>query len=575
MGAKCGKMDESFEEWDGNVPTQQPRSTPETPDSHRPSLFRVGSEVLFRSPSRRRTRAQRMSTYNHVQDAVMYNIREAGAAEHGPAPAGVVGLRNLGNTCFMNSSLQCLSNTIPLTDYFLGYEYRKEINRDNFLGTGGKLVTAYAELVKKMWLGRKSAVEPSRFKKQLATFAPQFNGTYQHDAHELLSFLLDGIHEDLNRVQKKPYIEDKDCDGTNDAKDAIEAWSNYLKRNKSLIVDIFQGQFRNTCLCKQCGHRNIRFEPFMYLSLPISDSCETLQDCLDLYLKVDTLEGENQWYCEKCKDHVDAIRKIDIWILPPILIIHLKRFKYDEYGQVGSKNNATLEYPIQSWDLSQYVHGQGSSYPCYDLYAVSNHLGGLGSGHYTAHALNRFNDEWYEFNDSTCRMVSESDIRCSSSAYLLFYNRSEGDVEAPSSRRTPLIRRQSISRPDLWPHGQVVDADFRDFRRSSRRHLSISPSSTGVEIQDDQDGRMDAIAEGSMHTTKESEPSDRYAVPLNGSGHNSDEELAAIQAKLRSEEEEATKSNGKEKADTKSRRKTHSKKKRGSTQPTKRKLYTI
>ena len=110
------------------------------------------------------------------------------------------------------------------------YEYRQEINRDNFLGTGGKLVIAWAELMKAMWLSNGTVVEPLTFKNSMATFAPQFSGCQQHDAQELISFLLDGIHEDLNRVQKKPYIEDKDCDGTNDEHDAIESWKNYLKR---------------------------------------------------------------------------------------------------------------------------------------------------------------------------------------------------------------------------------------------------------------------------------------------------------------------------------------------------------
>jgi hypothetical protein len=186
--------------------------------------------------------------YGNVRDAVMRNISEAERSKHDQSvPMGVIGLRNLGNTCFLNSSLQCLSATIPLTDYFLGYNYISEINRNNFLGTGGKLATAYAELMKKMWLGRKSVAEPSDFKEQIGTFAPQFNGFHQHDSHELLAFLLDGIHEDLNRVKKRPYIDDRDCDGRQDEDDAIDSWKNYLRRNRSLVVDLFQGQLKNTC----------------------------------------------------------------------------------------------------------------------------------------------------------------------------------------------------------------------------------------------------------------------------------------------------------------------------------------
>lgn len=458
------------------------------PDGKKPplrhSLFRVNSRndrsgnPLDDVPGSPRARA---STYTHVHDAVMYNLSEAERSKHDKSvPMGVIGLRNLGNTCFINSSLQCLSATIPLTDYFLGYDYRSEINKDNFLGTGGELVVAYAELMKKMWLGSNSVVDPSTFKQQLSTFAPQFSGYHQHDSQELLSYLLDGIHEDLNRVKTRPYIEDKDCDGTKDEQDAIDAWKNYLRRNKSLVVDLFQGQLRNTCKCLVCGHMNIRFEPFMYLSLPISDQAKSLDDCIDLYLHEETLTGADQWYCEKCKKHVDATKKSDLWILPPILIVHLKRFKYNEYGKVGSKNDQSISYPVSQWDLKQYVQNERGVYPVYDLYAVSNHMGGLGGGHYTATTLNRFDDLWYEFNDSHYRTVGESiHQQQTESAYVLFYNRSEGDISVPLNERSPMIRRQSVSRPDLWPHTQMDDrSQVRNFTRSSRRvHDGLMPPS--------------------------------------------------------------------------------------------------
>ena len=372
--------------------------------------------------------------------------------------------------------------------YTYRYDYKSEINKTNFLGTGGKLATAYAQLLKEMWLTNKAVVRPVQFKKQLSKFAPQFSGTYQHDAQELLAFLLDGIHEDLNRVKEKPYVEDRDCDGTNDELDAIEAWKNYLRRNKSLIVDLFQGQLRNTCRCNVCGHQNIRFEPFMYLSLPISDSCRTLQDCLDLYISTDDLRGENRWYCEKCKKHRDGTKKIDLWILPPILIVHLKRFKYNEYGHVGSKNNANIRFPLEGWDLSEAVKSKGSVTPIYDLYAVSNHIGGLRSGHYTAFSLTRFDEQWVEFNDSNPRPITKQTvIQKSAAAYVLFYNRSEkhdidpptdiGKGDAPAtttSGRYPMVRRQSVTRPDLWPHTQVEESRFRDYtRRSSAMNGSM------------------------------------------------------------------------------------------------------
>lgn len=203
----------------------------------------------------------------------------------------------------------------------------------------------------------------------------------------------------------------------------------------------------------------------------------TLEDCLNLYLEEDNLTGDNQWYCEKCKKHTDATKKTDLWVLPPILIIHLKRFKYDEYGRAGRKNEAALKYPISGWDLSTSIRSRGGGTPVYDLYAVSNHLGGLSGGHYTAYALNRFDDQWYEFNDSRYRTIDpHTTFETSSSPYLLFYNRVPAlvDESHPSNPRGILIRRQSVSRPELWPHAQVREGHFRDFQRSTAASVSTN-----------------------------------------------------------------------------------------------------
>lgn len=494
----------------------------------------VVGDLMIDIPRSPRARA---STYSLVHDAVMHNLSEAERSKHDHSvPMGVIGLRNLGNTCFINSSLQCLCATIPLTDYFLGYDYRSEINKENVLGTGGALAEAYADLMKQMWLGSNSIVEPTTFKQQLATFAPQFSGGHQHDAQELLSFLLDGIHEDLNRVKSKPYVEDKDCDGTQDEQDAIESWKNYLKRNKSLVVDLFQGQLRNTCKCLTCGHMNIRFEPFMYLSLPISEASKSLDNCIDLYLQEEVLDGPNQWYCEKCKCHVDATKKIDLWILPPILIVHLKRFKYNDYGNVASKNKQPIAYPVSQWDLKERVRSTRGTYPMYDLYAVANHMGGLGGGHYTAVALNRFDDLWYEFNDSVYRTVEESvHEQHTETAYVLFYNRSEGDTSMPLNERSPTIRRQSVSRPDLWPHTQMDDrSQVRNFTRSSRRaHESLippveslkMPTSNG-ESSSGSARRRVILPVGTKETPKKASPLKRPS-PENGHSYPTRSKMAA------------------------------------------------
>lgn len=116
----------------------------------------------------------------------------------------------------MNSAIQCLSNTLPLANYFLEGKFKEEINAKNPLGMGGKVAEAFAALISALWSGTYVSYSPYEFKKTIGTFAPQFRGDHQHDAQELLAFLLDGLHEDLNRIKDKPYVEVKESNGRSD-----------------------------------------------------------------------------------------------------------------------------------------------------------------------------------------------------------------------------------------------------------------------------------------------------------------------------------------------------------------------
>merc|ERR1719300_88994 len=200
------------------------------------------------------------------------------------AQPGVCGLSNLGNTCFMNSIIQGLSNIHEVTEYFDNDNYVEDINEDNPLGMKGEIARAFGQLIKDMWCGKFTYVVPRAFKMAVGRFAPQFSGYQQQDSQELLTFLLDGLHEDLNRIRSKPYVEMADSDGKPDHEVATEAWENYKKRNDSVILDIFHGLLKSTAVCPECPKVSVTFDPMCYLSLPLPVKKERQIEVFLVYL---------------------------------------------------------------------------------------------------------------------------------------------------------------------------------------------------------------------------------------------------------------------------------------------------
>lgn len=186
-----------------------------------------------------------------------------------PIEIGAVGLKNLGNTCFMNSILQCLSNTPVITEFFTGNKYKEEINTDNPLGHNGKVAQSYGKLIKELWGDAYSTVVPRDLKDTIGEFQPQFAGYQQQDSQELLQFLLDGLHEDLNRVKKKPFTSTIESKGRADDLISRESWRRYLLRNDSKIVDHCFGQYKSHVTCTNCHADSVTFEAFNILNLPI------------------------------------------------------------------------------------------------------------------------------------------------------------------------------------------------------------------------------------------------------------------------------------------------------------------
>ena len=185
---------------------------------------------------------------------------------------GLCGSMNLGNTCFMNSSIACLSNCIELTSYFLSGDYLKDINRENKLGMGGDLAECWGQLMKEYWILHTNVGDPSDLKKIFGQKIKRFSGSSQQDSNEFIDLFLDYLNEDLNAVTNKQYIEIKEKgENETDVECSKRFWDNYLKRNDSIVTDLFCGQFKCTVSCPECNLVKIIFDPFNSLNLNLPE----------------------------------------------------------------------------------------------------------------------------------------------------------------------------------------------------------------------------------------------------------------------------------------------------------------
>ncbi|KAF9560109.1 cysteine proteinase [Agrocybe pediades] len=362
---------------------------------------------------------------------------------------GTSGLKNLGNTCYMNAPIQCLSATVPFSRFFTEGRWRNAVNYTNPLGSKGQLTGAFAKLLHEMWGGDLPYLTPIEFRKNICQLKSQYNGTEQHDSQEFLSFLIDGIHEDLNRIIAKPNYtrtpeEEAELERLPQQIASDREWRAWRARNDSLIVDFFQGQFRNRLQCLTCQKTSTTYNVFSILSLPIPHGRSgkvPIERCLDAFFNEEILEKDDAWDCPQCKTKRRASKKLSLARLPPVLMIHLKRFEAN--GRFSDKIDTFVDFPMKNLDLTNYMppplppgvdksqlnggmpmslddpQTQLPPYR-YELYGVTNHYGNLTGGHYTAFVASR--GGWMYCDDSSVKPVDSKQV-VGQKAYVLFYKR--------------------------------------------------------------------------------------------------------------------------------------------------------
>lgn len=211
-------------------------------------------------------------------DAVVASYNDEADLSKVLKTGGHLGLSNLGNTCYMNSALQCLVHLPEINYYFFFNLFKNELNRTNPLGNKGEVAVAFSGLLHKLFDANAStttAVTPRDFKYVIGLYSSMFRGYQQQDSQEFLSWLLDALHEDLNRIHNKPYLEkpelkDEDVGDPTAIRDlANTCWHQHKQRNDSIIVDLFTGLYQSTLICPECSKQSITFDPFNDLTLPL------------------------------------------------------------------------------------------------------------------------------------------------------------------------------------------------------------------------------------------------------------------------------------------------------------------
>ncbi|KAJ4479262.1 cysteine proteinase [Lentinula aciculospora] len=321
------------------------------------------------------------------------------------------GLHNTGNTCFLNSAIQCLVHTPPLLHLLVQHTPEKCPCKNNFC------MTCSLRTVAMQSHRSNNAFSPSQISGKLQVIAKHMRRGRQEDSHEFLRYAIDALQKSCLAGQP-PKIDHELAETT---------W----------VHKLFGGKLRSRVTCESCGHNSDTFDSILDLSLDIHHS-QLLKDALRKFVAPDHLKGADKYKCEKCKKHVNATKKFSIHDAPVVLTVHLKRF-----SPMGSKIGHMVSYDEQL-SLGPYM-SEGQYGPNYSLYGVICHAGGgPHSGHYYAYVRSREN-RWYEMNDDL--VTTASTPTRNKNSYILFYIKNKGEKleSAVKVSNTPLTNGSALS----------------------------------------------------------------------------------------------------------------------------------
>lgn len=337
---------------------------------------------------------------------------------------GLTGLSNLGNTCFLNSSLQVLNHTYELNDILDSSKCQEKIKKDL---QDSDILNEWNDLRNVMWSGN-GVVTPRKFVHnvhQIATVKGKdlFTGWAQNDMPEFLLFIMDCMHNSISRGLKVKVNGNTENDTDEIAVQCYRMLQTVYSTEYSEIMELFYGIYLSEILSKEGETRHVlKPENYFMLDLPIiqpSGSVATnLYECFDTFTQPEIMDGDNAWLNEATGERIETQKRMSFWNFPKVLVIALKRFSPDGSHKVEN----LIDFPMENLDLSKYVRGYNAESYKYDLYGVCNHMGGVMGGHYTSYVKNA-EGQWIHYNDGSVEIVPNPQMVISPMAYCLFYRK--------------------------------------------------------------------------------------------------------------------------------------------------------